>query len=502
MSKSIDTHVETKAQPTEVPIVNVVPEATENNTNNTPTQEVPLRCETDEQDNLESEFNRATVEALSNRIRLVDNDEEAGLDLFCYVSCGPTDTGLIRKCRGVVFNGEDVVMKAFPYTVEYNNTETKLIDENITPHFDRCQCYDAHEGALIRMFYFSGKWYTSTHRKLNAFRSKWASRESFGTSFKRALESEVDNNKVLRESLPDGDENLLERFQSTLDQDKQYMFLIRNTSENRIVCQPPERPTLYHVGTFVEGELVMTDDIKVPYPKKHSFSSIDELYSYVEKVDPRDLQGVIIFAPDNLQYKILQKDYQEFFRARGNEPSIKFRYLQVRMNKKYVDMLYHLYPDMADTFDDYENVMYDVANSIYCSYVQRFIKKRYVTVPREEFAVIRECHSWHEQDRAENRINLNKVIEILNLQTPTNLNRMQRRFRTEQLRLTENPQDTQDQKSPSIESLTPKASPLLLLKNRKKNPLPLPLPINLGEAVVKTEQPRERVLSTEVRSTE
>ncbi len=101
------------------------------------------------------------------------------------------------------------------------------------------------------------------------------------------------------------------------------------------------------------------------------------------------------------------------------------------MNRKVTDMLFHLYPEMAHTFDDIENNIYELAKNIYNAYVQRFIKKRFVTVPTEEFAIVRECHSWHEEDRIMNRINLNKVIEVFNKQTPTSINRMLRRYKME-----------------------------------------------------------------------
>jgi hypothetical protein len=487
---SINDSVEVKGTPDNTPTKKVTEEVTENAA----------------ADLSESEFSRASVEALGNRVRLVDNDEGSGLDLFCYVRCGPTDTGLIRQCRGVVFHKKDVVMKAFPYTIEYNEKETKEIEENIQPYFPNCSFYDAHEGALIRMFYFDGKWYTSTHRKLNAFRSKWASRESFGTSFKRALEVEVANNKELREGIPIGEENLLERFQSTLDTDKQYMFLIRNTIDNRIVCQPPSEPTVYHVGTFVEGDLVMTENVNVPYPTKHSFLNMDELCTHVQKIDPSKLQGVIVFAPENKQYKILNQEYQELFRARGNEPSIKYRYLQVRMVRKQVNMLYYLYPEMADTMDDYENTLYDIARGIYLAYVQRFIKKRFVTVPKEEYSVVRECHTWHSEDRANNRMSVEKVIDVLNQQPATYLNHMIRRFKTEQEKRQETQTVTQERvrsntvtsatNSPAaLENNSPKPqSPLLLTKNRHRNPA-IPPPPDLGQAAVTKSDEETRVLS-------
>lgn len=401
----------------------------------------------------ESEFTRETINKLGNRVRLTDSAD--GLELYCYVKCDSTDDPVLQNCRGVVFHENEIIMKAFPYTIENSHTDFEEIDKNISSLFDKCSFYDAHEGSLIRLFYFNNKWFMSTHRKLNAFKSKWASKDSFGTCFKRALEVEVQNNKDLSDTLPNNDNSLLERFQETLDKEKQYMFLVRHTDENRIVCEAPETPTLYHVGTFVNGELVMTEDCKIPYPKKHQFNDLNDLLNHVDNIDIRKLQGIICFTPNNKQIKINHCDYNDLFRARGNEPSIKFRYLQVRMNTKITDMLFHLYPNMAETFDEIENNIYDVCKNIYNAYVQRFIKKRFVTVPTEEFVVVRECHSWHEENRVSNRITLDKVIQIFNKQSPSSINRMLRRYKLEKEEKTIDKENTQYRKRSNTISSTP-----------------------------------------------
>lgn len=481
IAESKDTKAEEPTKASAQPVATTTPD----NTSNTDSSTIVT----------ESEFNRDNIDALGNRIRITDKDEAVGLELLCYVRCGPTDSSLLRQCRGVVFHGKEIVMHAFPYTVEYTESDQDQMKENIEPVFDKCSFYDSYEGALIRVFYFSGRWYTSTHRKLNAFRSKWSSRESFGTCFKRALESEVKTNSKLSEAIPAGDEGLLERFQSTLDKTKQYMFLVRHTEDNRIVSSAPETPTLYHVGTFINGELSLDDNINISYPRKHSFKDMQELIDYVREVDIRELQGVICFAPDNKQYKIIHHEYQDLFRARGNEPSIKFRYLQVRMNRRYTDMLYHLYPKWESKFDEIENTIYDIARNIYTAYVQRFIKKRFVTVPTEEFIVIRECHKWHEEDRTNNRISIEKVIETLNQQSPTSLNRMIRRFRNEKTAQTQNKTDAKQRvrsntissvNSPSLTATVGSPvvqSPLLLSQNRRRNPMLPPTP-NLGPSAL------------------
>lgn len=417
--------------------------------------ETTMDMDIDSNESPVEEFSRATLEAFGTNVRLTDTDEASGLELFCYIKCGPEDDINLKQCRGVVFHKDTIVMNAFPYTVEFSNENETQIIEQIQPVFKDCAIFDAYEGTLIRMFYFGNKWFTTTHRKLNAFRSKWASKDSFGTCFKRALETEVENNKLLRDSIPDNGDGLLERFQSTLDITKKYMFLIRPTEENRIVCVPPSKPTFYHVGTFVNDQLVMNENINIPYPPRHNFSSMYDLFNYVKKIDIRNTQGVIIFSPNNCQYKIINRSYLELYNARGNEPSIKYRYLQVRMQKQMVNMLYHLYPEMIKTFELYENTIYTIAKNIYNSYVQRFIKKKWVTVAGEEFNVIRTCHSWHEQDRKINRITLEKVIEILNEQSPTNINKMIRHLQHEN----DNQKDTQDNMNQRHRSNTVTSSP-------------------------------------------
>jgi len=387
-------------------------------------------------DTQSTQFTRANVVAQESKIRLVDSDEETGLDLFCYNRCSNEEDDFIKQSRGLVFHGETLVMKAFSYTDEYSHTDVDTLINLMTP-FDQWSFYSAYEGALLRLFYFSGRWFLSTHRKLNAFRSKWASRESFGTLFKRALEHEAEVNQDFANRLANSTgENVLDKFQSTLNKNMQYMFLLRNNAENRIVCSPPETkddPLVLHVGTFIDGQVSMTENVGLCYPYRHSFQTLSELLNHIETdVDPKVVQGVVCFGPNNRQLKILHSEYLEMFRVRGNEPSVKFRYLQVRMDKKMTDMLYKLYPELAPVFDHYEKILYEIACGIHKAYVRRYINKTYVNVPHLEYQVMNECHTWYLSDRKTNRVNLDRVIRILNKQTPTHLNHMIHNFKIEQ----------------------------------------------------------------------
>lgn len=418
-------------------------------------------------------FDRSRVEALDSKIRLVDSDDETGLDLFCYTHCDRDDDEFLRQCRGLVYHNNKLVMKAFPYTPEYGADETEQLEKLFT-NFGMWTFYDAHEGSLLRLFYFAGRWYLSTHRKLNAFRSKWASHDSFGTLFKQALNSELEHNQKFRSSLPDG-ENILDRFQNTLDKSKQYMFLLCNNKDNRIVCKPPENPKVFHVGTFVDGKLNTDDTCVLDFPKKHNFLNIDQMLDHVSKLNHNELQGLVAFGHDNVQIKVLLPSYKNLFRIRGNQPSIKFQYLNVRMKKEDREALYDLYPEHVSEFEDYEECLYVIAQSIHQAYVQRFIKKKRLTVPLEEYQIMVACHTWHCSDRQNNRITLDKVITEMNKQTPTNLNRMIRRHKTTQSKRKEaHPRSypTSVESSPAvvpmIPSLSPKAIPLSHGKLLKK----------------------------------
>ena len=415
-----------------------------------------------------SEFSRELIESMNKQVRLVDS--ENGLDLFCYIKCSESDSDILKKCRGVVFNGDKVIMNGFPYTYEFTEDNYEDVAERVNGVFSECSFYDAYEGSLIRMFYFGDKWYISTNRKLDANRSKWSSKESFGFFFRTALESELTVNEKLREAIngvTTDSIDLVDRFQTLLDKDKQYMFLLLNNDQNRIVCSPPSRPTFFHVGTFINGVLSMEEDIHVPYPTKHSFQTLNDIYKYVSEVDITRVQGIIMFLPNNTQYKIFNKEYFDLYKVRGNEPSIKFRYLQVRMNLRNNNLIRYLYPEFSQVFDDYENIIYGIGKNIHKAYFSRFIKNEYIKVPPEEFGVIRVCHDWHLKDRSENKMNLNKVMEILNEQEATKINKMIRRYYMEQKDL-ENGKKTGEQTDGAPQNTLKNYKPLMDRKNRHK----------------------------------
>ena len=61
------------------------------------------------------------------KIRITDVDPENGLELMCYEDCNDDSDEVIKSCRGVVFNGNDILMKVFPYTTEIRIDDRQLL---------------------------------------------------------------------------------------------------------------------------------------------------------------------------------------------------------------------------------------------------------------------------------------------------------------------------------------------------------------------------------------
>lgn len=390
------------------------------------------------------------AETLSPFVKITDRDEDTGLTNYCYSNDPVIDETFeqnkdeIKKYRGVIFDNDGtVVLNAYAYTSEYSSDNVELVDEfvnlgggitnedaesnipAIERGFSKCTFYQSHEGALIRMFNYDNKWFMTTHRKLNAFKSRWTGSQSYGTSFKNALKYQIDNNDTLKNSLDQVTSGFLDAFQNTLDPTKKYMFLVKNITENRLVCMSDDLPIMYHVGTFLpDGTLDLDDNINIEKPKQFDFKGIDDLYKYVNDCDPSVSPGVIVFGPENKQFKVSSPGYIYYSEIRGNQPSVKFRYLEIRNDRESNNALRSMYPEWVSKFDEYETIIETIVSNIHRVYMDRFINKKHVTAPPTEFRVIKAAHGWYLEDRIKRRVTKDVIYEIVNTQKPSSINQM------------------------------------------------------------------------------
>jgi hypothetical protein len=367
------------------------------------------------------------LQTLGDSVRLCDSEVLEGdlISLYHYRQCDDDSDSLLKQFRGIVFassatGGEDttkLIMRGFPYTPEFivnqendDSTNSTMVD-TITRLFPTSRFFESHEGTIIRVF-FHKKWFVSTHKRLDASASRWGSNESFEDIFRRAID-------VLGAS---SDYNY-DTFFNRLDKARQYMFLLRNTKENRIVSLAPQgdKPAVYHVGTYINGEFVVDDDIGVVRPPEIKFENADHLFRTVCSMDPLFYQGVFACG-DNGFYKLINKIYHDLSKVRGNEPNLTKRYLEVRKSQEDFGAFSFLYKDSATIFENVEKNLNKIARNIHITYMKRFISKQYAVVDPSRYAVLKACHSQYLQNRQP--VTLEVVWNVLNSESSDNLYRM------------------------------------------------------------------------------
>lgn len=352
-------------------------------------------------------------------------DQEEGLRVLNYHECGRDSPDELKKARGLVQDTTTgaILFETFPYTEEYvSDEEVPMLGGDVLGEWD---VFYSLEGCLLRVFWHKERWFISTNKKLNAFKSRWSSRKSFGDIFRDGL------------AQSNGDENVLERLLDVLDKEKVHLFLVRYNHENRVVCAAPkDLDFVYFIGAWDDKTKVLdrewrhTIKVRVPTPIQEIPTTI---YDLADGVDTREHQGVILFhKTKNMQVKIYSKEYNKLFQIRGNNPNIRFRYLEVRKEADVRQEFVRLYPLYEDLFLEYENILYQLSKLIRYYYIQRYIKNKYVTLPKEEYILMKKCHDWYLTNRTENKINVAKVLEILNGEDTLSQYKMIRRYQINQ----------------------------------------------------------------------
>lgn len=342
----------------------------------------------------------ADVNGDSN-IELTDENEE--LKMFCYKhgTCDSDSSYVLKHSRGIIFDKENnFVRTGFPYTQE-------IKAENAI-YFKSERYFVAYEGCIIRVFWYSNKWYIITNRKLDATQSRWSSSITYGKIFNDCVSSDTI---------------------SKLDKNNQYMFLLRNTKDNRIVCSEPSEgePVVYLLGWYDKDNQYhhnTTDDQGYSHPEELTFNSSDELIQYLQSQEPMKYAGVISFRENGDIVKYTPEKYFHFYSLRNNIPSVGFRYLQLRCegDVKTIDEYKELYKSHEPLFDSYEELLKSSVDYIHTAYINRFVKGIFTTVSPQEHNVLKACHSYYLSDRSKNKITRDVVWKFINLQNDTTLN--------------------------------------------------------------------------------
>jgi hypothetical protein len=358
---------------------------------------------------------------MDNQEKATDADER--LEVLNFSECDNDSPEELKSLRGVIRRKSDgeTVCVSFGYTDSYTANEKDKIVKRLGDT-DGWDFFISIESSLLRVFFEEDRWYLCTHKKLDAFRSRWSCRQTFGELFAEGLSHVMG----------------LEEMYGVLDPSRVYCFLLRSNQENRIANHPcPRESSVVYMGSFLRGATIEGFDpvppeclapLARPTPVE-GITDADTLIARVLDTNPEAYQGIIaVHKETKKQVKVFHPEYYRSFQLRGNNPNLRFRFLELRRFPDKIDALYALYPRYAVVFDQYEDILQNVARLIYCFYVRRYIRNQFVTLPREEFLVMKKCHEWFLLDRKNNKVFSKKVFEVLIEEPAIHLYRIIKRF--------------------------------------------------------------------------
>lgn len=283
----------------------------------------------------------------------VDADEN-GLFLYFMEREDAKDQDGVPRERAIFLdeeNDDTIVMKGLPHPDEYVFGEFPRNIERILALRDT-KVYASYEGTSIHIFYHKGQWYTSTHKKLDAFKSYWADNTNkFGASFARGLmgvlKGDVDGEYETEEELK---AFLVKVYNKYLNKDLKYTFILPPIASERVGSRPKARwPQPVNVMVRNSEFVVLEDHVTFPgvfYPIVQTNKRIDVFMAKVASSDPDYWQGLYVRFPGSpLQIKVYSRQYYGRMTIRANTANLKFRYMFVRSNRQQWDMFVNTYTE-------------------------------------------------------------------------------------------------------------------------------------------------------------
>ena len=325
-----------------------------------------------------------TFELDLNNVKIVDTLND--LSIYHYLDCDINTDEETKKYRGVVMNNEGkVICRSFGFTPEIDETDNEAMTSIVEPFLsqENVRVLEAYEATLLRVYFYENRWYISTCRKLDAFKSRWGGEKSFGELFESFIEEPF------------------EQFCKELDESKVYCYVLRTYTKNRIVCNVYDHPHLFLVGTYDNGNFDKFNFEKCNIDMIRNIKTMDDLKAHMEKIDPTKLQGVILMNEKGQCVKIMKHEYVEGFKLRGNQPNILLRYIELQQegDAKKVEKFYNMYPEHKNNILQFTDTIDNICYYVFRKYRNRFIRKQVSIVPADLYYVIRELHDGYLKDR-------------------------------------------------------------------------------------------------------
>jgi len=382
---------------------------------------------------------------------IIVTDRWDGLEVYHYED-GTTDPALF-ECRGIIKDGDKIVCKTFGFTPEVLASDNEALGAHLMPFVSDAiatgktiRAYKSFEGTLLRLWNYNNKWYLSTHRKIDAFRSKWGhDNMSYGALFTMAL---YDHEHEQTDRMPPM-ESVMERFTDKLNKEKIYVILLRNYEDNRVVCKGGNCPKLYCIGAFDrsnsfafsmdndEMSLPTPDIINIPMSLSSEESTDDRAHEYIQNslstiagIDALEYQGLILMTSDGKSMKCTHPENDRLMKLRGNEPNVVFRYVQLKWTPE-LETFKALYPEHKEKFDEWEGIYQKIANNIYKKYNIRFKHHRTALLPPDQYAVCCKVNDYYNSTLKEagEHVTIGTVHKLIGMMSEREVNALIKAYR-------------------------------------------------------------------------
>lgn len=349
-----------------------------------------------------------------------------------------------KHIRGIIFKDGKLVSRGLEYASEIvYNDEFKQLSEllnelptesksNVYTEKQIDKLYVCYEGATVRAWFDDdNKFHLSTNKKLDAFSSRWSSDNTFGEHFMSRIIELCYTNKsfhnLVNHYIPQYNSIYVSFIEflrkDSKDNGYQYTFLIPNGEDNRIVCKNNKTPQLLHIATYDKNwNMIIDHDIGIPKPLEIKCRGI-ELHNYLSTLDYNESPGIISVDNKGTQCKIITKSYKTLSDLRGNVPSIRFRYLQLRNSSDKSEFI-KLYQEKETIFKEVEDKLISIIAFTHAVYINRYVHHQFIIVNKDIHNILLKCHNWHKLNKASNIVTMDIMRQFIDKEDPTVLNRL------------------------------------------------------------------------------
>jgi hypothetical protein len=374
-------------------------------------------------------------------------DELENLKLYHYDTCDINSNSDLQSTRGIIKDNSVIVCKTNGFIPEVRTDDTENISKWITPNLNKSQFFESHEGSIVRLWYYSEnpdekkhRWFLSTHKRIDAFSSKWGSRTTYGETFVNFISKlELKSTSKSWADISDSDEEETNGTKETKGNNKYntifkdfcgmcnknliYNFLIRNTNNNRVVIRGYTEPEIFCLGTYDKTKNFKfvvncnSDNNKkqfiIPPPPVYNFKNLENTILDIDSFDIYKFGGVLLVTNDGNMIKLINTKYDTLFKLRGNVPNISVRYLELRNKDEQKSEYMHLYSECIDEFKDMEIILNDISKNIFKKYLARFVYKQFTILPPIQYKYINKIHQLY-KDKTVTKVTLDEVIKFIN----------------------------------------------------------------------------------------